>query len=251
MARATTCSSNPHLCEIYWFSPKGGYKPDNFGSCPPHVLCILGEGSQRPIAGCTRPWQLAVSTTGAYRHSPSLGLKHFFFPQILLAYDIFKSCAFDPVCGGVVVSIQPKIRKSCFFFYLLLRLLNEKKSVAFQVGDRFILFQLDGTGAELRNATDVKGHLIPGGTWALTDSEMPCPSFLSASMSRRAYIIQTTAPLEYDEMSEPWRRECSMIFEDIEVETMSSAKLTALRKTLDLDPKILVTDREALLRSLS
>ncbi|KAH9175390.1 hypothetical protein EDB89DRAFT_360530 [Lactarius sanguifluus] len=48
-------------------------------------------------------------------HIDNLGLKHFFFPQVLVyeeykvAYESFKSCANDPVCGGVVVGIQPRI----------------------------------------------------------------------------------------------------------------------------------------------
>ncbi|KAH8988829.1 hypothetical protein EDB92DRAFT_1870196 [Lactarius akahatsu] len=190
----------------------------------------------------------------------SLGLKHLLCPEVLLvnkeykaAYESLKPYVNDLWCGGVVVSTQPGIRKSCFLLYLLLHLLNEMKPVALQVGSRFMLFQ--DTGASLHDATDMEGYIIPKGTWALTDSrpgfEMPCPSFLNASMSGRASIIQTTAPLEDGELLRSWRGKCSVTFHSLEVEAMSSDKLVALRRKLNLDPKILATDKKALLRLLS
>ena len=88
--------------------------------------------------------------------------------------------------GGVVVTGQPGIgmclspavsflnvnpvpRESCFLFYLLFCLLNSRKVVAFQVDERFLLFE--DTGILLYDASvGGMGCLILAGTWALTDS---------------------------------------------------------------------------------
>ena len=73
-----------------------------------------------------------------------------------------------------------------------------KKSVAFQVGDKFLLFQ--DTGVRLCDITFSSGLIIPNGTWALADSrtgfEMPCAAFLNACKSGRAWVVQTTPPFE-------------------------------------------------------
>ena len=73
-----------------------------------------------------------------------------------------------------------------------------KKSVAFQVDDKFLLFQ--DTGVRLCDTTSYSGQIIPEGTWALADShtgfETPCAAFLSACKSGRAWVVQTTSPLE-------------------------------------------------------
>ena len=73
-----------------------------------------------------------------------------------------------------------------------------KKSVAFQVGDKFLLFQ--DTGVRLCDTTFSSGQIIPDGTWALADSyrrfEEPCDAFLNACKSGRAWVVQTTSLLE-------------------------------------------------------
>lgn len=191
----------------------------------------------------------------------SLGLKHLFCPQVLLVcgeykvvYEDLKPYGNDLEhrWGGVVVIGQPGIgmclsptavtfanncypnsnpAKSGFLYYVLFCLLNEKKTVAFQVGGRFVLFQ--DTGVQLHDATDMEGYIIPDGTWALTDSrtssEVPCQAFLTASRARNACIIQANATLQdYELWESPWRNECSVIMHKMPLEVMSSDELIAL-----------------------
>ena len=51
--------------------------------------------------------------------------------------------------------LTPNSGKSCFLYYLLFRLLSMKKSVAFQVGDKFLLFQ--DTGVRLCDTSSSSG----------------------------------------------------------------------------------------------
>ena len=96
------------------------------------------------------------------------------------------------------ISVTPKSGKSCFLYYLLFRLLSMRKSVAFQVGDKFLLFQ--DTGVRLCDVAFSSGQIIPDGTWALADSHRhfnePCDAFLNACKSGRAWVVQTTSPIE-------------------------------------------------------
>ena len=73
-----------------------------------------------------------------------------------------------------------------------------KKNVAFQVGDKFLLFQ--DTGVRLCDVAFSCGQIIPEGTWALANShrrsEEPCDAFLDACKSGRAWVVQTTSTLE-------------------------------------------------------
>lgn len=74
-----------------------------------------------------------------------------------------------------------------------------KKNVAFQLGNRFLLFE--NTGVELLSAKTSLGALLPDGMWALSDShrefEQPCHAFMTAGgSSRAAWIVQTTSPNE-------------------------------------------------------
>ncbi len=71
--------------------------------------------------------------------------------------------------------------------------------MAFQVNEQFVLFK--DTGVLLYDASDGDmGHLMPVGTWALTDSRSkyrtPCGAFIGALTVRRAWIVQATSPLE-------------------------------------------------------
>ena len=97
-----------------------------------------------------------------------------------------------------IVFVTPNPGKSCFLYYLLFHLLSMGKSVAFQVGDKFLLFQ--DTGVRLCDITFSNGQIIPDGTWALADShrhfDEPCDAFLNACKSGRAWVVQTTPPLE-------------------------------------------------------
>ncbi|KAF8485949.1 hypothetical protein DFH94DRAFT_709173 [Russula ochroleuca] len=98
-------------------------------------------------------------------------------------------------CGGISVTGQPGIGKSCFLYYLLFRLLSEKKSVAFQLPTQFLVFKEDGVYA---HRLDANSKVIPKETWALSDSnnrtQTPCGAFLDAVVQSRAWIIQTTSP---------------------------------------------------------
>ncbi|KAI9439307.1 hypothetical protein H4582DRAFT_130435 [Lactarius indigo] len=126
------------------------------------------------------------------------------------AYDQLRSYESDPEGrgGGVVVLGQPGIGKTCFLYYLLFRLLSEKKAVAFQVGEDFLLFQ--GAGVQRCKSISINGAIIPSGTWALTDShvsfERPCNAFLKACSAGRAWVVQTTSPSEskYARWQEEW-----------------------------------------------
>lgn len=107
--------------------------------------------------------------------------------------------------GGVVVTGQPGIGKTCFLYYLLLQLLCEKKTVAFQVNNHFVLFQEAGVHfARNSSGSEDAGIAIPHETWVLTDSHtdyaQPCKAFVTAS-ENGAWIVQTTAP-----SSKNWRR---------------------------------------------
>lgn len=102
--------------------------------------------------------------------------------------------------GGRIVSGQPGIGKSCFLYYLLFRLLSEKKNVAFQVKDKFLLFQ--DTGVRICSFDASNGPIMPDRIWALSDSlpgpvfSMPCEAFLTACRTNRAWVVQATSPLE-------------------------------------------------------
>ncbi|KAN0136591.1 hypothetical protein V8E53_005638 [Lactarius tabidus] len=123
--------------------------------------------------------------------------------------------------GGVVVTGQPGIGthclsstansftnnhhshdlgKTCFLYYLLLQLLCEMKTVAFQVNNHFVLFQEAGVHfARNASGSEDAGTAIPHGTWALTDSHtdyaQPCKAFVTASGRNCAWLVQTTSPL--------------------------------------------------------
>jgi hypothetical protein len=61
----------------------------------------------------------------------------------------------------------------------------------------FLLFR--DTGVRIYVVTAPIGPCMPGGTWALTDSHtnyvMPCTTLLTACVSSRAWVVQTT-PVE-------------------------------------------------------
>ncbi|KAF8272909.1 hypothetical protein EI94DRAFT_104998 [Lactarius quietus] len=105
----------------------------------------------------------------------TLGFVHIFYnAKVLLVreeYEIsYKNLCDLKKCpgGGVVVTGQSGIGKTCFLYYLLLQLLCEKKTVAFQFNQHFFLFE--ETGVQMFLATASASQEIPHGTWALTDS---------------------------------------------------------------------------------
>ncbi|KAH9024592.1 hypothetical protein EDB84DRAFT_1506460, partial [Lactarius hengduanensis] len=98
-------------------------------------------------------------------------------------------------CGGVVVTGQPGIGKTCFLYYILLRRLSEGRPVALEQPKFFILFH---EGGVYRYSLNADTRYLPDGTWALSDSNdeapQPCTTFRSASKLRTAWLIQTTSP---------------------------------------------------------
>ncbi|KAH9077651.1 hypothetical protein EDB83DRAFT_2345111 [Lactarius deliciosus] len=134
-----------------------------------------------------------------------LGLNaHFLYDEAVLlvrkeykvAYPALRSYKTNLRSGGVVVTGQPGIGKTCFLYYLLFCLLSARDTVAFQVNENFILFQ--DSGVEIFETTSIYAQCIPNGTWVLTDScdgfERPCPAFNAASKGKNAWIVQATSP---------------------------------------------------------
>jgi hypothetical protein len=88
----------------------------------------------------------------------------------------------------------PNLGKTCFLYYLLLRLLSNKLRVAFQVNKKYILFQ--DTGILLLDHDS--WYPIESGTWALTDAHdgywQPFEAFKDACALGNVWIVQTTSP---------------------------------------------------------
>ena len=128
----------------------------------------------------------------------------------------------------IVLSRTPNLNlgKSCFLYYLLFRLLSMKKSVAFQVDDKFLLFH--DTGVRLCDITSYSGQIIPDGTWTLANShrrfEEPCDAFLNACKSGCARVVQTASSLE--DKWRLWEKECDADMYWMDVITLD--ELTAL-----------------------
>ncbi|KAH9000114.1 hypothetical protein EDB92DRAFT_2100302 [Lactarius akahatsu] len=96
--------------------------------------------------------------------------------------------------GGVVVTGQLGIGKTCFLYYILLRRLSEMEPVALERPEFFILFHDGGVYRYPKADPD----FLPKSTWALTDSTgqtpEPCSAFQTVSKRLEAWIIQTTSP---------------------------------------------------------
>ena len=175
----------------------------------------------------------AVPGRGDYRYLTTqkihdLGLRTLFYEANVLlvrkefeiSYEELEKYKAGPYeSGGVVVTGQPGIGlhlspttdsftnnhyfhnlgKTCFLYYLLLRLLCEEKTVAFQLNNHFVIFQKTGVEfAPNSSGFEDAGSVIPHGTWALTDSRdnyaQPCKAFVAASTLNGAWIVQTTSP---------------------------------------------------------
>ncbi|KAH9010689.1 hypothetical protein EDB84DRAFT_1570276 [Lactarius hengduanensis] len=135
-------------------------------------------------------------------------------------------------CGGVVVTGQPGIGKTCFLYYLLFRRLSERRPVALEQPKFFILFH---EGGVYRYSLNADTRYLPDGTWALSDSNdeapKPCTTFRSASKLRTAWIVQTTSPVET--RWRDWRKYCKagmFVMNHVSIED-----ITALSKVFNLD----------------
>ncbi|KAH9000046.1 hypothetical protein EDB92DRAFT_2079954 [Lactarius akahatsu] len=137
-------------------------------------------------------------------------------------------------CGGVVVTGQPGIGKTCFLYYLLFRRLSERRPVALEQPGFFILFH---EGGVYRYPLEADPRYLPDGTWALSDSNgepavaQPCSAFLTVSERKTAWLIQTTSPVETRWKN--WRKTCKagmFVMNHVSIED-----ITALSKVLNLD----------------
>ncbi|KAH9169343.1 hypothetical protein EDB89DRAFT_1478125 [Lactarius sanguifluus] len=139
--------------------------------------------------------------------------------------------------GGVVVTGQPGIGKSCFLYYLLLRLLGTRTPVAFQVERKFVLFQ--ETGVQMCGYEADNGRIIPSRAWALADShpgfDQPCEAFFTARRVKGAWIVQTTLPPMRKWTS--WHKEYTAI--PYWMDVFSLEELEALGKILGLNTESL------------
>ncbi|KAH9031315.1 hypothetical protein EDB85DRAFT_1959228 [Lactarius pseudohatsudake] len=156
-----------------------------------------------------------------------------FWPEFDVAFGMLKKdheTARD--CGGAVVTGQPGIGKTCFLYYLLFHRLSERKPVAIEQRDFFILFH---EGGVYRYPLKADPRYLPDGTWALSDSNdeaaQPCSTFRSASKLRTAWLIQTTPPVET--RWRDWRKYCKagmFVMNHVSIED-----ITALSKVFNLD----------------
>ncbi|KAH9048878.1 hypothetical protein EDB84DRAFT_1556546 [Lactarius hengduanensis] len=154
-------------------------------------------------------------------------------------HDDLRSYERDPTRrgGGVVVTGQPGIGKSCFLYYLLLRLLCTRTPVAFQVERKFVLFQ--ETGVQMCGYEADNGRIIPSRAWALADShpgfDQPCEAFFTARRVKGAWIVQTTSPSMKKWTS--WHKEYTAV--PYWMDVFSLDELEALGKILGLDTQSL------------
>ncbi|KAH9072364.1 hypothetical protein EDB83DRAFT_2289207 [Lactarius deliciosus] len=134
-------------------------------------------------------------------------------------------------CGGVVVTGQPGIGKTCFLYYVLLRRLSEMEPVALERPGFFILFHDGGVYRYPKADSD----FLPKSTWALTDSTgqtpEPCSAFQTASKLREAWLIQTTSPAET--RWRDWHKYCTV--DKFVMNPITIEEITILGKLLKPD----------------
>jgi hypothetical protein len=185
-------------------------------------------------------------------HIAPLSRSLLFIPNVLVVrkeyeviYDTLSSYGGDrwirPLTptGGVVIAGQPGIGKhlsrsvfsfvhKCyptlnlgkthFLYYLLLRLLNKRQPVAFQMNKKFILFQQAGVVLDDYDSV----NLLPPDTWALSDSQLgyesPCGAFLTSCKLRTAWVIQATSSAEHNRKR--WEKEHSALMCWMDVPTL-------------------------------
>ncbi|KAH9003452.1 hypothetical protein EDB86DRAFT_2362458 [Lactarius hatsudake] len=139
--------------------------------------------------------------------------------------------------GGVIVTGQPGIGKTCFLYYLLFRLLSKGTPVSLQLAPYVIVFRDDGV---YRHSQQAEPDYLPTGTWALSDAgrldEKPCPAYKDAAGRRKAWIIQTTSPLE--DRWRQWKKQYTAVM--FVMQGFSAEEITALGKVQGLDTSVLL-----------
>ncbi|KAH8988881.1 hypothetical protein EDB92DRAFT_1817364 [Lactarius akahatsu] len=143
--------------------------------------------------------------------------------------------AINRMCSGVVVTGQPGIGKSCFLYYVLLRLLSRRSPIAIQLPGHFLVFSSDGVEIHPLNQTNY--NVFPAGTFALSDSneevKAPCSAFLGAAKQGRAWIVRATSPLE--ERWREWKKQRSADIFVMDHPTVD--EIESLGKILGLDSR--------------
>ncbi|KAH9177660.1 hypothetical protein EDB89DRAFT_2064625 [Lactarius sanguifluus] len=154
-------------------------------------------------------------------------------PEYNVTFDVLQqdhSIAED--CGGVIVTGQPGIGKTCFLYYLLFRRLSERRPVALEQPEFFILFH---EGGVYRYPLKADPRYLPDGTWVLSDSNdeapKPCSTFRSAAKLRIAWLIQTSSPQM--KRWEDWVKYCDA--DTFVMNHVSIEEITALSKIFGLD----------------
>ncbi|KAH9051098.1 hypothetical protein EDB87DRAFT_1836808 [Lactarius vividus] len=163
-------------------------------------------------------------------------------PEYVVAWEDFDyDTAKEKGQGGVVVTGQPGIGKTCFLYYLLFRLLSEGTPVSLQLAPHILVFRDDGV---YRHPQDAAPDYLPRGTWALSDAgrvnEKPCNTFLNAAGRYTTWIIQTTSPLET--RWKEWAKQHGAV--TFVMKGFSAAEITALGKVQGLDASALLRNYE-------
>jgi len=139
--------------------------------------------------------------------------------------------------GGVIVTGQPGIGKSCFLFYILLRRLCECRPTALDLDGVFLLF--DNTGVQLHDAGPAGHFALEKGVWALTDSSannQPCRAFYRSGQMNAAWVVKVTLPER--EQWHQWHKELKM--DHFVMDCFTSDELRALSIILSLDVEVLL-----------
>ncbi|KAH9004464.1 hypothetical protein EDB86DRAFT_1945988 [Lactarius hatsudake] len=125
-----------------------------------------------------------------------------------------------------------QIGKTCFLYYLLFRRLSERRPVALEQPDFFILFH---EGGVYRYPLRADTRYLPEGTWVLSDSNdeapQPCSTFKNAAKLRTVWLIQTASPLK--KRWEDWVKYCDA--DMFVMNHVSIEEITALSKIFGLD----------------
>ncbi|KAI0299681.1 hypothetical protein B0F90DRAFT_602363 [Multifurca ochricompacta] len=135
----------------------------------------------------------------------NLGVEHLGYNEKALLFRHEYSLALEEIeeqskmrreylSGGIIITGDPGLGKTCFLLYLLFHCLSNGRPTVFQfLPECFVLFT--DSGAEVYSHRSI---ILPDETWALADSDaenpLPCHSFLRACKKHHAFIVQTSSP---------------------------------------------------------